>query len=184
MTTAVLRPNLSRYLLFASLVCFALTTFFLWQRYTPVTLSFTNFPQSLNSYSLSGIAAPASLSIPDLGINLPVFAGMVKDGRWPVTPKGLIHLSDTPHPGEIGNSVIYGHNWPNLLGPLKKAQVGQVIEVTTGSGAVAKFVIQMVSTVAPYQTDLLAPSETPILTLYTCTGFLDTQRLVITATSL
>jgi len=59
-----------------------------------------------------------------------------------------------------------------------------VVEVTASSGTVAKFVIQMVSTVAPYQTDLLAPTTGPVLTLYTCTGFLDTQRLVITATPL
>lgn len=184
MTATALKPNLSSWLLFVSLVCFAFTTFLLWQRYTPVTLSFTNFPQGTNSYTVGSAVAPASVSIPDLGINLPVFAGLVKDNRWPVTSKGLIHVADTPHPGDTGNSVIYGHNWPNLLGPLKKAYPGQIIEVSDVSGRLQKFVITKVSVVAPYQTDLLAPTADPILTIYTCTGFLDTKRLVVTATPL
>ena len=181
------KVNLSHWLLFASLACFSFTIFLLWQRHTPVTLSFTNYPQRYNSYSLTAEdpSTPNTLTIVELGIDsLPIIPGRVVSGRWPVSPKGLIHLTDSPQPGDVGNSIIYGHNWPNLLGPLSRAVPGQIIKVTNAAGELRLFSITKVSIVSPDQTDLLAPTDSPVLTIYTCTGFLDTLRLVVTATPL
>lgn len=183
MTAAALKLSFSRAALFSSLVCFALTLFFLWQRITPATLTFSNFPQTTNSYLAQAVTKPNTLSIPELNIDsLPIIAGQISGSRWPVSPSGVIHLSTTPPPGAIGNSIIYGHNWPSLLGPLNQAQVGQLIKVTDQQGETTLFTISKITTVTPDQTQLLAPTTTPVLTIYTCTGFLDTLRLVITAT--
>lgn len=174
--------DLSSWLLFAALVCFSFTGFFLWQRYTPVTLAFNNLPLPADSV-ITTQSTPALLSIPDLGIHLPIIAATASENHWPVTSHGLIYLADTPVPGAPGNSIIYGHNWPNLLGPVKRAQIGQKILVTSSNNEVKEFIVEKISVVAPFQTQLLAPTDTPVLTLYTCTGFLDTQRLVLTARS-
>ena len=44
--------------------------------------------------------------------------------------------------------------------------------------------IEYTQVVTPDQTHILAPSDDRRVTLYTCTGFLDRKRFVVTATLL
>ena len=94
---------------------------------------------------------------------------------------GLSYLSSSPIPGEWGNSILYGHNWPNLFGPLKKIQKGDPVEVELSSGQTRTFEVVMTDTVTPNQTHILSKTDDVRLTLYTCTGFLDRNRFVVTA---
>ena len=63
-------------------------------------------------------------------IDLPIYPASINGTSWETTTKGVSYLKNTPTPGEIGNSVMYGHNWTNLLGPLVRAKPGQKIEIT------------------------------------------------------
>jgi LPXTG-site transpeptidase (sortase) family protein len=125
---------------------------------------------------------PTRISIPDLTIDLPVIPARIKDGHWPTTPVGVSYLTTSARPGEPGNSIFYGHNWPRLLGRLKKVQPGQIILLSTSSNSAAlKFQVDRVQTVSPSDISVLASTSYPQLTLYTCTGFSDSQRLVVIA---
>lgn len=161
--------NLSLILLTGTLVCFAGTAYLIWLRFTPITVS------------KSSISHTTVISLPDLSISLPVTDANVSKDHWPVSSNSLIHIIGTPQPGDPGNSIIYGHNWPNLLGPIKKAQLGQIINIASPSGQIKTFKIYAIQTVTPQQADLLKPSSDIRLTLYTCTGLFDTKRLVISA---
>jgi len=124
---------------------------------------------------------PSAISLPSLGINLPVVITHMDGKKWPTTPSGVSYLANTAIPGDIGNAVFYGHNWPSLLGHLKQAKNGEKLYIQYQDGITKEFTIDSISEVEPNSTEILAQSSTPKITLYTCTGFLDTKRLVVTA---
>lgn len=161
--------------------CLFLAAFLIWQRNTPRRLSFR--VDSLHTQQTSVVSSkiPRTLIIKDLGIELPVIGAKLENGRWEATGDGVSYLVSSAVPGEVGNSILYGHNWPNLLGKLPKAKPGQDIYVVFDDGTTKRFVIEYTSVVTPDQTHILGPSRDARLTIYTCTGFLDTKRFVVTA---
>jgi LPXTG-site transpeptidase (sortase) family protein len=123
---------------------------------------------------------PDSITIPSANIDLPIFPAKLNGVRWDQTTKGVSYWVASPVPGNAGNSVLYGHNWRNLLGPLTKVKPGDKVIVSYGSEQVT-FVVHFVTTVDPSNISILAPTSDTRITLYTCTGFLDSKRLVVTA---
>ncbi|TSC88178.1 MAG: hypothetical protein G01um101416_201 [Microgenomates group bacterium Gr01-1014_16] len=143
-----------------SLFFFACSAFLIWQRNVPLPPA--PVPTSLSQ--------PVSLSLPELGISLPVLTE-------PLTPKGVTY---EPHGN---NLVFYGHNWPNILKPFQKARVGQTIIIGYADGSSKHFEIKTLSVVSGTDISVLQPTTyNQQLILYTCTGFLDRDRLVATAT--
>ncbi len=141
-----------------SLLFFIWAGFLIWQRNAPL-------PPAPTPVSIS---QPMTLSLPDLNISLPVLVE-------PLTPKGVTF---EPHGN---NLVFYGHNWLNILGSLKKAQVGQRIVIGYADGTAKQFEIKTLSVVSGSDIEILQPTTYEVLTLYTCTGFLDRERLIATA---
>lgn len=126
--------------------------------------------------------APIGLVIKSVGIELPILPARIqRGGVWESTPRGVSYLSSSPLPGESGNSILYGHNWPNLLGSLPQVKPGSSIEIVFADGSRKKFVITFTSLVTPDQSHILAPTADSRITLYTCAGFLDSRRFVVTA---
>lgn len=157
--------------------------FLFWERTNPNRLafsldSFENQNQSTNPSTSSG---PNKITIKDLNVNLPIIPAKIKKGDWETTKKGVSYLSDSPLPGEQGNSIMYGHNWPNLLGNLTKIKKGQKIEVTFNNGETRNFEVVNISIVEWDHTYVLNQTKDTRLTIYTCTGFLDRKRFVVTA---
>jgi len=151
-----------------------------YQRVNPSRLKFENYaPDDSSTVNIVGV--PKRLIIDDLGINLEVVPGNIKNDKWSTTYDGVSYLSSSPIPGTAGNSILYGHNWASLLGNLKSAKPGQVIEIVDDSGKVTKFEISFVQVVGPNEKSILDQTSDSRITLYTCTGFLDTKRLVVTA---
>ena len=144
-----------------------------WERHTPKT--FAAAPQAILTTDL-----PTRLAIPSQGIDLPVYVASITENKWEISPEGVSYLSTSPLPGEPGNSVLYSHNWPNLLGHLKGVKPGDIIKVWRGAEEFS-FIVHFVSTVAPNQTHIYQNTSDTRLTLYTCTGLLDKDRLVVTA---
>lgn len=168
-------------LIYFGLICLILFGFLYWQRNTPKRLQF-----NLNKIDLAQTAKvankePKVLIIKDLGIEQNIYPASIKEGKWEATDKGISFLSSTPVPGEKGNSVIYGHNWKNILGSLMRAKPGQVVEIVYADGSSAKFKIEYTQVVTPDQTQILDQTKDSRITLYTCSGFLDTKRFVVTA---
>ena len=149
--------------------------YLVWERQTP-----HNFVYASSS-TTSKISVPSRLTISSVNIDLPIYSSRIVDGKWGVTSDGVSYLSTSPLPGKVGNTVMYGHNWANLLGSLKNVKTGDTISITTSDGTVLKYIVHFVSVVTPDETHIYQNTEDYRLTLYTCTGFLDSKRLVITA---
>lgn len=170
----------ARLFLFTSLLCFVLFCMLLYQRYRPNPLGFQGavFTRELSE---TYTAKPVRLAIPRLGIDLPVFGSEVNGTTWQTHENGVSYLKSTPLPGTVGNSVLYGHNWPNLLGPIRYSKVSDKIIVSYADGQTVSFVVAYIATVSPEQVKILENSKDSRLTIYTCTGFLDSKRFVVTA---
>lgn len=151
------------------------------QRYNPQKLSFNvNFFEAQKA-QVNPDSAPVAISIDSQKISLPIIPALVKDKRWEATTKGVSYLSSSAIPGHPGNSILYGHNWPNLLGKLKNVRPGDKITVNFSDNSSKDFLIESVVEVNPDQTSVLGNSGDNRITLYTCSGFLDSKRLVVVA---
>lgn len=124
---------------------------------------------------------PVKLKIQDLNIELSVEPTEIQENVWPISKTGVSYLFSSGSPGEVGNSIFYGHNFAGLLANLRFAKVGEIIEVTMGNKKIYKYKISGITTVKPSQTEILKAGERSILTLYTCSGFFDELRFVVTA---
>ncbi len=154
--------------------------FLFWQRYTPTRLAFRL--SSLDTKRLSvSTSIPTLVEIPNVGIELPVIPAKLENGRWEATRYGVSYIITSAVPGQIGNSIFYGHNWASLLGPLVRVKKGERIVVRQSNGSEMVFIVEQTSVVTPDQTHVLTQSNDRRLTIYTCTGFLDSKRFVVTA---
>lgn len=162
------------------LICLILTAFFLWERYNPQRLAFAINDLSTQS-DTANTALPTEIIINDLSLNLPILPAKLEKGKWEATTKGISYLTSSPIPGTKGNSILYGHNWPNLLGNITKLKTGQNIKIKFTDGSVKNFIINSTVSVSPREIGILSPSLNSQITLYTCTGFLDNKRFVVVA---
>ena len=164
---------LFHFLFTSGFVCFLVVGFLLWQRYTPLKVT-QNYFDSKNFQ-------PAFANFKELNLKLAVYPAEMENGEWKTNSQGISYLTNSAIPGEKGNSIFYAHNWPSLLGSLKRVQKGQIIEIGGLNGEIKRFVVTETLVLNPDQTYVLGPSEDARLTVYTCYGFLDKNRLVVTA---
>ena len=166
-------------LIIIGILMFIYAAHLIWQRNNPDRLSFKNY--SINDKNISSGNIPVSINIRDLGINLPVIPAKVIKNIWETTDDGASYLNSSPIPGEIGKSIIYAHDWASLFRPLLNARIGQVINIEYKDKSVKNFVIKNIEIVDYTNTSVLKSGKERSLTLYTCTGFLDSQRFVVNA---
>lgn len=165
--------------LFFGLICLLLSSLLVWQRYSPQRLAFKGMKPSPSHFAQQ--QSPTQLIISDLGIDLQVYPARLKEKGWETTSLGVSFLTTSASPGNPGNSIIYGHNWPNLLGKLPMIIPGQEIQIVFSEGTYKRFRVEYTATVTPDQTHVLDNATDARLTLYTCTGFLDRKRFIVVA---
>lgn len=177
--------SLAPYLLiFLGALGLLLTSFVVWKYYLPAAPTFHTATISQVSDPVPTpvfASPPVRIKIPDLNIDLPVYQAEIISGYWPTNRTGVLHILSTPVPGEVGNSVLYGHDWPKLLGSLPQSQPGQIITVESADQSSRDFIITFTQTVTPDDISILAPTQDHRITLYTCTGLFDQSRFVVTA---
>ena len=111
-------------------------------------------------------AAPlAILRLPTIDLEVPVLAGTDELAL----NRGVGHIEGTPRPGLPGNVGIAGHRDGFFRG-LKDISAGDPIEMETLSG-IDHFTIESITIVSPDRVDVLAPTNTPSVTLVTCFPF-------------
>ncbi|HJZ05685.1 MAG TPA: sortase [Patescibacteria group bacterium] len=164
-------------LLLISLTCFTWAGFLLWQRYAPITASAA--PGEV--WTSAPASSPQTFIIHELNLTLPIYPAKIRNNRWDYTSKGVSYLTTSVLPGQQGNSVIYGHNWPNIFKNLQDAKEGQLVTIIYADGHSEVFSITDISIVKPSQIDIIQATQDTRLTIFTCTGFLDSLRLVIVA---
>ena len=122
---------------------------------------------------------PAKIYIPKLQRTLEVSDGFIKDNRWTISKTGISYLTTSGKLGEQGNVILYGHNTQDVLGGLWKVQAGDIVEVTDSGGNTYKFEVFERKEVKPNAVEILESADDSRLTIYTCSGFLDTARFVV-----
>jgi len=142
-------------------------------------LSFTK-PVVEASNSQAG-ELPVQITIPSIGIDIPIESGEIKDGVWQISYDKATFLVTSARPGTNGNTVIYGHNKKVLFGNLPYLSLGQKIYVKTADGVIHVYEAYQKDFVDAGRVDLVSPTTNEELTIYTCWGFLDSRRAVVKA---
>ena len=143
-------------------------------------LSFTTVPKAAQ-IKTQGIDTPTEIIIPSVNIDLPVDPGQIKGGVWQISQSHATFLDTSAPPGTSGNTVIYGHNLTSIFANLPYLSVGQKIIIKTKSGKLYGYIADQKYFVGPDRVDLVSPSNSEELTIYTCWGIFDSQRVVIKA---
>jgi len=169
----------SKFLILSGLLLLLFGGYLVYERYSPKTIEFQNLKvvKVVNSKLI-----PVRIVIPSQNINEGIYPAKITNGQWQTTDKGISYLVSSPVPGAKGNSILYGHNWLSLLGKLTNMRPGQTIQIVLNNGQVRTFVIQFTSVVDPNETHILSQTKDNRITIYTCTGFLDSKRFVAVAT--
>jgi len=119
--------------------------------------------------------------IPDVNMDLPVEEGAIQNGVWSISENGATHLNISENPGGKGNVVIYGHNKNNLFGPIRWLNDGALIKLVNEDGEEFDYKVSVKVEVKPTELSYVMPKGEEILTLYTCSGFADSKRFILTA---
>ena len=135
--------------------------------------------QSVQSQIEAPNSKPAKIYIPKLGKTLDISDGYLENNRWVISKTGVSYLTTSGQVGKVGNAVIYGHNTQGILGRLWRVQNGDYIEVTAQDGKVYKYEIFERKEVKPNAVEILTQTDDARLTIYTCSGFLDSARFVV-----
>lgn len=105
---------------------------------------------------------------------------MVNNG-WSISEDKGTYLLDSARPGEAGNIIVYGHNTREILGNIRVLKGGEAITITTDDGLEHNYIVSQVHEVDPSKTEYILPTKDETLTIYTCSGLLDSQRFIVTA---
>lgn len=142
--------------------------------------------ESVVSQYLASSPLPTSPTYPT-HISIPWFVDVAIDpqpfvsGEWSISENHVSYLVDSALPGEPGNIILYGHNKRTILGNIRALKGYEKITLTLSDGTTRVYQVESLQQVSPNQTQLLAPTDKETLTLYTCSGFMDSQRFVVRA---
>lgn len=153
------------------------------EKIVPGITSFSDEPVKIEPGLLRGKEkgeTPLRVIIPSLKIDVPVREAKIVKGYWELFEDAAGFGLGSAYPGEAGNTVIFAHTRPGLFQPLKDVKNGTVIYVFTSEKWFA-YQVTKITEVLPSQVEVIAPTPDETLTLYTCSGFADSKRLIITA---
>jgi sortase A len=134
---------------------------------------------------LSHASAPVEDALPITGVTLPRI-GLVADvvpaplaelddgATWLVPAFKAGHAQYTAGAGQSGNAVVLGHVTSRSLGNvferLYLGRVGDVVLVSSGPEQVFEYRVVAVQAVSRTDVSVLQPTDTPSISLITCTG--------------
>lgn len=154
---------------------------------TTIQNTMATTPTSLNQSIVNGrqviSGQPVRFSIERLGIDLPVNNGVYDTASesWTLSTDAVYFATITDAPNDNrGNTFIYGHNQPQVIGNMKDIQPGDVVAVTTSNDRTFRYAYTKDAVVTPEFTSVLyEDSDTPQLTVMTCEGvWSETRRLM------
>ncbi|PIR61622.1 MAG: hypothetical protein COU66_02835 [Candidatus Pacebacteria bacterium CG10_big_fil_rev_8_21_14_0_10_44_11] len=120
---------------------------------------------------------PVEITISQVKIEAPIVPGKISQNHWSMADSAASVL-------QLGGDsldkslVIYAHNWPKLFGRLDKLKAGNNFELQYKDGRSESLRVLGIQKISPDRVDVLY--DAPVV-LYTCTGWLDKQRLVVFA---
>lgn len=123
---------------------------------------------------------PIQIIIPSLQIDLPISPSRLIKGYWEVSEHTASYGLGSAPPGNVGNTVIFAHAREGLFLPLKNITFGKDIYVLSPDKWY-QYRVDEIREVLPTDVYVVNKTEDNRLTLFTCTGFLDSKRLVVIA---
>lgn len=141
-------------------------------------LSFAAVPRQSGLVSQEKIKR---IVIDAVDINLDVEESGIVDGVWQISEKGASHLDISSYPGQEGNIVVYGHNKGTIFGRLRQVMIGNKVQLVDDRERIYTYQVKDVQIVSPKEVKYVQPTNQQTLTIYTCTGIFDSQRLVLVA---
>lgn len=144
-------------------------------------------PDALAPSQMMGVAPvalppqPNHLMIPSIGLDTLVVEVFTIDGEWDVAKYAVGYLNGTGLPGEANNMIFAGHAgfFGGVFANLHALASNDDVYVDA-AGWRYHYRVRKVLVVWPTQTEYLFATDTPMLTLITCTNW-DTQREVVIA---
>lgn len=170
------------------------TTALMWPTIAPVQLGTVSKPspmpappnvaraQPVASTKRVGSAdVPMRLIIPALGLDVPIKEVFIVNNQWEIAQYAAGYMNGSGLPGVPGNLALSGHAglYGAVFANLGALNPGDDIYVDA-AGVRYHYRLRTASAVWPSQIDVLDSTETPTMTLITCTNW-DTQRLVAQA---
>ncbi len=147
---------------------------------SPLLASFPNDLPKKVEVNKPQFEYPAKISVERVINDILVIPVEVHGNSWPLTDEAALYMANSGKVKMRGNIVIYGHNSPKIFGLLVKSKLGDTIIITTNLNEQLAYKIDAIKFVPPQDVSILTQDENAKITLYTCTGFWDSQRLVIT----
>lgn len=124
---------------------------------------------------------PQRIQIPSQGIDVSVQKGGVVNGEWVLSAQSAYFMPKELILDDNLNAIIYAHKRVGLFLNLYKVNVGDQILITDESGRT--YTYQVVKTLVsdPKNLDNLKADGVNFITLITCDGVFDKERLVVKA---
>ncbi len=126
------------------------------------------------------IQSPQRIVIPKFKIDLNVVEAKVINGFWEISEISASHGVGSANPGENGNVVVFAHARDELFGPIRDIKKGDKIYILTKDHW-HTYLVEETKLVDPEQIEVIGETKTETLTLFTCSGFLDSKRLIVKA---
>ncbi|NNJ10719.1 sortase [Chloroflexales bacterium ZM16-3] len=138
-------------------------------------------PQQVLAMPATADPRPQRLVMPTIGVDTPVKEVFVIDGAWQVADYAAGYHHGTTLPGNTGNTVLSGHAGlrGGVFRDLGDLRPGDDVMIETGGWSYT-YRVRANKAVWPTQIEVMNPTQTPVLTLITCTNW-DTQRLIVVA---
>lgn len=172
-------PNY-KFILATGLLLIGLSAGFdIYQRSLPIFIGYK--PEVIVKSEQVKTFLPKTLIIPEISVNLNIESAGVKGNLWQISETGVSHLNTSGGINGGGNIVIYGHNRKKLLANLPSLKRDDLIYLLDESGKAKGYLVFETLIVSPGDVWILDDTGEEILTVYTCTGFLDSKRFVVRA---
>lgn len=136
--------------------------------------------QDLLNRKFSLVDLPKRIIIPSRSIDLPVKTARVIDNAWELSDDSASFGLGSATPGSGGNTVIFAHAKRKLFRPLRGIKKNSRIYILTSKQWHVYEVVE-IKTVLSSEIEVIEPTKEETLTLFTCTGFADTKRLIVVA---
>lgn len=141
----------------------------------PISTTFTYTESHEQSVHL-----PVRIIIPRVQIDIPIAPAELINGYWQVFEDSAGFGLGSGLPDSNGNTVIFAHAREGLFKNLELLTPGDSVTILTDK-TWYRFNVETITLVHPNDTYVVAPTTDRRLTLFTCSGFFDEKRLVVTA---
>jgi LPXTG-site transpeptidase (sortase) family protein len=136
--------------------------------------------ESLLHEAITDRPLPTRVIIPGVGIDVGIRPARVVAGKWEVFEDSGSYGLGSGNPGQIGNMVLFAHARKDYFLNLRDVKVGASIYVFTDS-MWYHYKVSETHEVSPTDISVIKPTEDETLTLYTCSGFADSKRMIVAA---